>query len=101
MRPGSPVPQAVLDRAKRLSEVHPQYLVAEMVGVCAFTLRRAKHRGWVAGRQSRYGPRPSDFEIMVKRGHTLAELATYYRASYTAIQRWKREIGLVPRRESA
>jgi hypothetical protein len=95
MAQGQPVPQEVMDRARRLCDVYPQRVAAELVGLSTMTLRRAKHSGWKATNPGPgFRPPPNDFEVMAKRGHSYADLAAYYRASLSAISRWKREIGL-------
>lgn len=80
--------QALCDRLRRLCEVHPRKVAAEIVGVSADFVTRCARRGWKAGQP---GPkrreRPGDFAIQADR-MTIAELERHYRTSQANIYRW-------------
>jgi hypothetical protein len=87
------LPQAVVDRMRRLNEIHAQDVVAEIVGVNRHTVSKAKLRGWKRGQP---GPAlrsmPGDYPI--QRNHmTKHQLARHYRTSLAVVTRWDAELG--------
>jgi hypothetical protein len=78
--------QDVIDRARRLSAVHPRPVVAELTGIPRRSLIRIAGRGWTSrvGRGSR--PMPSDFAIQ-SRHIGQDELCRHYRTSSKLITR--------------
>lgn len=92
------LPQAKIDRIRRLCEIHPETTVAAIVRVDLHTIVRIGRRGWVeksAGRPVR--PRPTDFAIMAGR-MTIRELCAHYRAGTMVVYRWIGEVGRTPMR---
>ena len=86
------LPQHVVDRARRLADVHPLQTVAELIGVRPSQVTRMKRRGWIAppdGRPSR--PMPTDFAIQSTH-MSQNDLVRHYRAGISTVQRWKREL---------
>ncbi|HYI43684.1 MAG TPA: hypothetical protein VD768_08700 [Sphingomicrobium sp.] len=86
------LPQETIDRVRRLLQVHPQGVVAEICGVSIVSIYRASRRGWRAGRAGHpVRPMPSDFAIQVRHLSNV-ELVAHYRTSTRAIARWRREL---------
>ena len=86
------LPQHVVDRARRLADVHPLQTVAELIGVRLAQISRMKKRGWVAppdGRPTR--PMPADFAIQ-SGNMSQRELMRHYGARITTVRRWSREL---------
>ena len=82
------IPQHVHDRARRLAEVYPMKVVAELVGVRPGQLSRMKKRGWAAvpeGVPQR--PMPADFPIQ-SRHMSNRDLARHYRTGLAVVRRW-------------
>ena len=88
----TPISPETVNRARILSRCHPERTVVQLLGISRSTLFLIKKRGWRPA-ASRKRPMPSDFKIQFHHA-TRDELARHYRASNTAISRWKREAGL-------
>lgn len=85
--------QALCERAAILSRCgHLPETVAEIIGISAATVRRARRRGWRPGHVGHpFRPRPTDFAIQSRRMGTTA-LCSHYGCSTRTVTRWLREI---------
>ncbi len=86
------IPQHVHDRARRLAEIHPMKVVAELVGVRPSQLSKMKKRGWAAvpeGVSARQ--MPTDFAIQSRHMSNRA-LALHYRTGLAVVRRWFSEL---------
>lgn len=89
---GSPLSQAVHDRAELLFRSHPWRTVAEMIGTSTSQIHQMRARGWLAvGHTRPLRARPSDFAIQYRHMNH-AELRAHYRASSAAVTRWTKEL---------
>jgi len=86
------IPQHVHDRARKLAEVHPMKVVAEIIGVRPGQLSRMKKRGWIARADgSALRPMPADFPIQ-SRHMSHRELSVHYRTGMAVVRRWFSEL---------
>ena len=92
-RQGHFIPQATLDRCRRLAEIHPLVIAAQICGISESGAHRARARGWKANKGGLpRRPRPDDFDLL-KDKMTKMELRLHYRTSQKAIYRWLEESG--------
>lgn len=87
----APIPQALVDRVRRLCDVHDMTTVAGIVGINRRTIGDMKRRGWKQAQQPRR-PRPTDFAI-VSDTMTKKDLMRHYRAGERQVQRWCEQVG--------
>lgn len=85
-----PLPQSLYDRAELLSRVHPQKVVAEIIGKDPRVVRRMARAGWKANGYPKR-QRPSDFAIQ-NQHLTRDELCAHYLAGSETIKRWRMEL---------
>jgi transposase-like protein len=85
--------QADCDRMRRLCEIHPQVVVAQLMHIDKDTVWRIKKRGFTATRGGpARRPMPDDFRIQAD-ALSLHELARHYRTGLCCINRWVKEAG--------
>lgn len=88
---GKPIPQAKIDRIRRLCEVHSMTEVAGIVGVGRHVIGDMKRRGWKEAKQP-CRLRPADFAILSVT-MTKQDLMRHYRAGSYQVRRWSGEVG--------
>ena len=82
-------PQEIIDRARRLAEIHPLVTVAAILKVSDNCLGRARARGWKAAsvRGKALPQRPDDLTIQCDH-MTVDEMAAHYGVARSTVRKW-------------
>lgn len=86
----TPVAQHVYDRAELLARTHELRVVAELIGKNPAFVTRMRQRGWKAKAYPRR-PMPADYAIQ-RRHMGKREAQRHYRAGWSTVARWEREL---------